>query len=97
MYTIAPWLVIVILISVLAFIVITVVWGIRAHRLKVSAGREELLGRTAIVETALEPKGTVFIEGELWTAILEGGQAKSGEEVTITKADGLKLWVAKKQ
>jgi len=75
-----------------------VVWlSIRAHRHQASAGREELIGKIAEVLTDMEPKGTVFIQGERWTAILEKGRVEPGEEVTITKVNGLKLRVTKKQ
>jgi membrane-bound ClpP family serine protease len=32
----------------------------------------------------------------LWTAIAEDSKIEAGEEVTITKVEGLKLWVTKK-
>jgi membrane-bound serine protease (ClpP class) len=92
-----PWLIATVIILVVAFIAITVIWGIRAHRLQISAGREELVGRTAEVRVALDPKGTVFIEGEQWTAISESGRVESGEEVIITRVDSLRLHVARKQ
>ena len=90
-----PWLIAVVVIGVVAFLAITIIWGIRAHRRQASAGREELVGKAAVVKATLEPKGTVFIEGELWVAVLDKGKAKPGEEVIITKSDGLKLWVTK--
>jgi len=46
-----------------AFITISVIWGIRAHRHQIAAGQEELVGRTAEVVTTLDPKGVVFVEG----------------------------------
>ena len=92
-----PWLIATVIILVVAFIAITVIWGIRAHRLRISAGTEELVGRTAEVRIALDPKGTVFIEGEQWTAISESGRVESGEEVIITRVDSLRLYVARKQ
>ena len=91
-----PWLIATVIICVIAFLAITIIWGIRAHRHQELAGREELVGKTAEVQTVMNPKGTVFIQGERWTAILEEGQVEPGEEVTITKVDGLKLWVTKK-
>ena len=97
MFQIAPWLIVIIIIGIAAFIAVTIIWGIRAHRHQVSAGREDLVGKTAEVLIALEPKGVVFIQGERWKAISEKGQIKSGEEVVITKVEGLKLWVTKKQ
>lgn len=91
------WLIVVIAIcaaGILAFVVERVV---RAHRQQVSAGREELVGRTAEVEVTLDPKGIVLIEGERWAAISEKGRVKPGEEVIVTKVDGLKLRVVKKE
>ena len=91
------WLVVVVIISVIAFAAVTIKWGIRAHRLQVAAGQEELIGKTAEVKAALEPKGVVFIEGEQWTAVSEAGRVEPGEEVIISKVDGLKLYVTKKE
>jgi membrane-bound serine protease (ClpP class) len=96
-FQIDPWLIIVGIICLVAFLAVTIIWGIRAHRLKVAAGREDLIGKTAEVKVALEPKGMVFVEGERWAAVSETGRVEPGEEVIITKVDGLKLHVNKKQ
>ena len=69
-FQVDPWLIAIIVIVIVAFIVFAIIWGIRAHRHQVSAGREELVGKTAEVKVALEPKGVVFIQGERWTAVL---------------------------
>ncbi len=95
MFLIDPWLIVLIAIAIAAFLVITIVLAIRAHRRQVSAGREDLVGRTAEAKTALNPKGTVLVEGELWMAVLEDGQAETGDEVVITKVDHLTVWVTK--
>lgn len=91
------WLIFVIIICIIAFCVIAIYWGIRAHKRQISAGKEEMIGKTAEVREALEPRGIVFIQDERWTAISEQGWIKPGEEVIITRVDGLKLWVTKKQ
>jgi len=95
-FRIDPWLIAIIAIGIAASIAVTIIWGIRAHRRQISAGREELIGKTAEVKVALKPKGVVFIQGERWTAISEEGRGEPGEEVIITKVEGLKLWVTKK-
>ena len=97
MLNISPWLIIIVAIIVVVFSVLVVIWVVRAHQQQVSAGREELIGRTAVVKVALGPKGVVFIEGERWTAISDSGRIEPEEEVTITKVEGLKLRVAKKE
>lgn len=91
------WLVILIVIGLVAFAAVTIIWGIRAHLLKLGAGAEELIGRTAEVRTALTPEGSVFIEGELWKAISEAGNVAAGEKVVISRVDGLILYVSKKR
>ena len=91
-----PWLIVVIAVFLVVFAAVTIVYGIRAHRLKVEAGLEEMVGRTAEVRTALNPEGTVFIEGELWKAVSESGNIQPGERVVINKVDGLILNVTKK-
>jgi len=95
-FRIDSWFNVLIIIGTIAFLAASIYYGIRAHRGQVLAGKEDLIGKTAEVLTDMKPKGEVFIQGELWKAILNEGHAQPGEEVTITKVDGLKLWVSKK-
>ena len=95
-FQIDPWLIATVIICVIAFLAVAIVWGIRAHRRQISAGREDMIGKVAEVRVALEPEGTVFFKGERWTAESEKGRVEPGEEVIITKVDGLKLYVTKK-
>ena len=90
------WLVLICII-IFVFIIFAVNRSIKAHRLRVSAGREELIGRTAEVREALEPKGVVFVDGERWAAVSELGRVEPGEEVLITRVDSLRLYVTKKE
>ena len=91
------WLIVLIVIIVVLFIIFAVYWSVLAHRRKIVGGKEELIGKTAVVETALGPKGVVQVEGELWTAVLDKGTAEPEEEVVITKVEGLKLTVTRKE
>ena len=59
-------------------------------------GREGLLGKVAVAKTPLSPRGTVFLEGENWTAISEEGWVEPEEEVVVTKVGNLVLSVVKK-
>lgn len=95
-FQIDPWMIILGVIIVVIFTIIAVIWGVKAHRYQISAGREELIGRTAEVKEELDPRGTVFVDGERWTAISETGRVTPGEEVIINKVDNLKLYVTKK-
>jgi membrane-bound serine protease (ClpP class) len=96
-FTVQPWLIAVIIIAAIAFLIITIIWGVRAHRMKAGAGKEEMIGRSALVQTTLDPQGMVFLEGEQWTAVSEAGRIEPGEEVTVTRVDGLKIYVTKNQ
>ena len=80
----------------IAFIVFIIYAIVKGQRLKLSAGVENMIGKEAVVQTTLNPKGTVLAEGELWTAIAEDSTIESGEEVMITRVEGLKLWVTRK-
>ncbi len=91
------WLIIVVAVCIAAFFALAINRGIRVHHRQVSAGREDLIGKTAEVKIALEPKGVVFVQGERWTAISETGRVEPEEEVIVTKVDGLKLYVIKKK
>ena len=90
------WLLVILIIVIAGFIVVAIILSVRAHRNKIAAGKEDLIGSTAVVETALDPKGIVLVEGEHWTAILDAGRAEPGEDVIIKSVEGLKLSVSKK-
>ncbi len=94
-FHIDTWFIILVVVALVAFLAIAIIWGIRAHRHQISAGREDLVGKTAEVKIALGPKGIVFIQGERWVAVSEKGRVEPGEEVIVTKVDGLKLYVTK--
>ena len=97
MFYVDTWFIIVIAIIIVIFLVLVVIWAVRAHQRHISAGKEDLVGKTAVVDIALEPKGVVLVEGERWTAITDKGRAEPEEEVIITKVEGLKLRVTKKE
>jgi len=88
--------IIIAIVFAVAFIIFVIYAIVKGQRRKLSAGIEDMIGKEAVVQTALNPKGTVLAEGELWTAIAEGSKIEPGEEVIITKVEGLKLWVTKK-
>ena len=96
-FRIDPWLIATVTIVVTAAFVFIIQRAISAHRRQAKTGREELIGKTAVVKVALNPEGTVFFKGERWSAISEDEDVKAGEEVIIKKVDGLTLYVTKKQ
>jgi membrane-bound ClpP family serine protease len=78
------------------FMIYMVYATIKGRKRKLSAGAEAMIGKVAITQSVLNPKGTVLAEGEIWKAIADGSIIEPDEEVIITKIEGLKLWVTKK-
>ena len=69
---------------------------LKVQTAKSPAGKEGLLGLKAKVVSDLTPEGKVFLKGEIWNAITEGGESiAKDEEVRIVKIDGLLLTVKK--
>lgn len=94
-FRVDPWLIgtMTILITLLfVFVVTRVIW---AHRKRATTGKEEIIGRRAVVRETINPEGTVFFKGELWSAVSDSGSIEAGEEVTVTAIDGLILQVIK--
>ena len=97
MFQVSPWLIAAIVIIAVTLFALVLNRIIRAHHRQVFTGREELVGKTAVVKVALEPEGMVFYKGERWGAISDKDRIEPGEAVTITRVDGLKLYVIKKE
>lgn len=88
--------IIVAIVFAVAFGVFVIYAIIQGQRRKLTAGVEDMVGKIAVAQTSLNPKGMVRAEGEIWAAISEGDDIEPGEEVVITQVKGLKLRVAKK-
>jgi membrane-bound serine protease (ClpP class) len=88
--------IIVAIIFAVAFVAFVVYAIVKGQQRRLSAGVEEMIGKEAVARTTLNPRGTVLAEGELWTAIAEDSTIEPGEEVIITRTEGLKLWVTGK-
>lgn len=92
---IGPALIVLGVLSLVAFYFITRK-VIEAHREgPVRTGSEELVGATAEVRSTLDPEGQVWIEGALWGARLAGGNGRAGvgDRVMVDAVDGLTLVV----
>jgi membrane-bound serine protease (ClpP class) len=96
LFRVSPWLIAIVVILIAGFFIFALQRVIKAHRQQATTGREEFAGKAAIVKQALNPEGFVMFKGELWAAVSESGPVGVGEEVTINRVDGLKLFVNKK-
>jgi len=77
-------------------VTLAVILIVKTYRRQATTGKEELTGKIAQVQEKLDPEGTVSYLGEIWNAVSDSGVITSGEEVIITKVNGLKLTVSKK-
>jgi membrane protein implicated in regulation of membrane protease activity len=68
--------------------------GIRALDRKPIDGPDSIIGKKGIVVQALNPKGQVKINGELWGAESDEN-IDTGEEIIVTGHSGIKLMVAR--
>ena len=96
LFTVDPWVIAGVVVAVTVFSALVIYAVVRAHRHQATTGREGLVGEVAVARTALNPEGTIFLQGELWKATAEGDKVEAGEEVIVTKVEGLKLTVTKK-
>ncbi len=69
--------------------------GIRAQMRKPATGFEGLIGQVGVVRTPVDPDGQVFVRGEIWRAVSDGGRIGEGERVRIVGVDGLTLRVTR--
>ncbi len=88
------WSVILFAVALTAFFFIFVIGlGLKAQRTRVSTGREGLIGESGLAESKLDPKGTVIVHGERWTATAASGTIRKGSPVRVTAVTKLTLTV----
>ena len=78
-----------------AFFAFAVTAGVRALFQKPTTGYSGLIGQVAVARSPLDPAGEVFVQGERWRAVAEGGAVAEGAPVKVTGIDGLTLKVTK--
>jgi len=66
--------------------------AMRASRAKKLTGIQTLIGETGVARTALNPDGTVFVNGEYWQARSDH-PIESGQTVRVEKVDNMTIWV----
>jgi membrane-bound serine protease (ClpP class) len=54
-----------------------------------------LVGAVGVVRNDLDPTGTVFVQGELWSAEAADGAIDAGQLVRVVHVSGLRLRVRK--
>lgn len=92
-FMVSIWAIIAVTLMTAGFFALVVGLGIRALRRPYISGREGVVGHTGEARTDLTPKGTIFVDGALWSATSESGDIAKGETVEVVSMQGLKLKV----
>ncbi len=87
------WVIVVVALSLAAFVVFGVLLAIRIRKQPVVTGQEGMIGKLAEVRRPLDPEGMVYVEGALWRAISQDGDADVGERVRVVAMHNLQLVV----
>ena len=66
--------------------------ALKARANKVVTGAQGLVGEIGIAQTALSPRGKIFVHGEIWDAMSSNG-VSAGQTVVVLDVDGLQLRV----
>lgn len=86
-------LILVVVVLTLIFFSFIISFVIRAHKRKVTTGKEGLIDEIGIATTDLNLTGTVKVHGELWNAESLDGKINQGEKVKVVSVDGMTLKV----
>lgn len=86
--------IITVLVVLLLFIFVVVRAVVKVHTQKAVTGVEGMIGEKGIAARDFSGKGTVEVHGELWTAMSDE-EIHKGEEIEVTKVEGMVLYVKK--
>ncbi|MEP6615957.1 MAG: nodulation protein NfeD [Ginsengibacter sp.] len=75
------------------FFLFIVGMGLRAQHLRPATGIQTLIGKLGEVNHALDPIGTVTVNGEIWNAESVSGNINKGEKIIIKGIKNLTLYV----
>ena len=91
------WQVVVVMaILLMLFFLFVIGAAVRAHMRKVETGEQGMIQEKGRALTALNPRGSVMVEGERWWARAAEGEIAEGEEVEVVGQEGLLLIVRRR-
>ena len=91
---VSRWLIAGVVFSTVSFFVFILGAVVKSQKSRVVTGEKGMLGQLARTRTPLDPEGTVFIEGALWTAESTSGPIPEGAVVEVVGVEGLRLTVS---
>lgn len=92
--TVSWKVVLVVIATTAAIFALSLAAGLLAQRRKVSTGKEGLVGEAGIAQTDLNPRGKVFLHGEIWSATADQPIEK-GSAIRVVRVEGMELFVTR--
>lgn len=89
---VSPWAIGTMTALLVGFFLIAVRGSWRAHRVP-AAQLSQLVGEVGVAKSALNPRGTVYLRGEEWSAEAVEGPIPEGARVRVVEVHGLQLRV----
>jgi membrane-bound serine protease (ClpP class) len=86
-------LIIAVAVVLAAFFLFAVSAGVRAQRVPARSGGERLVGAVGVARSRLDPEGTVYVQGEMWSAVADDGPIADGQPVRVIALEGLRVRV----
>jgi membrane-bound serine protease (ClpP class) len=90
---VSPWMIVIVVGSFALFFFWVVTVIIRDRFRKTPTMEESLVGKVGVVRSDIDPEGTVFVAGELWSAKTDQPPIYAGHEVRVLRVEGFWLWV----
>ncbi|MBE0447135.1 MAG: nodulation protein NfeD [Actinobacteria bacterium] len=90
---VSPYVIIPTMLTTAAFVMFATRMAVRARKQKPITGMEAMVGMIGEVRKKLNPRGEIFIRGELWAAESLEGAINEDERVRVMEVDGLRLKV----
>ena len=95
-FRVSLWLIGVVSSTLFGFLILMLRALLVGRRSRYSSSTSSLVGQTAMTTTPLDPRGTVQIASERWSAISDSGEPiDEGEEVIVAEVEGVTLKVLK--
>ncbi len=90
---VSPWVILPVAGLLVLFFATVVTAAMRARRMPHADDRARVLGKTGVVQRALDPEGVVLVASEEWTARTAGAPIARGVPVRVVDVTGLRLLV----
>ncbi len=97
LFQVNPWIIVVMAVLFGALFALIVTRVAKSYRMQASTGMEEMAGATGRVKKTLDPEGSVFVKGELWSAVSIDGTIEADQPIRVKRVEGLKLIVEKEK